>query len=392
MTSICPAITLSPRDYDAVLFDLDGVSTRTASVHAAAWKRLFDEFLEQRSAAMGDPFVPFDIDADYRRYVDGKSRYDGVVAFLKSRGIELPWEAPEDGSGLQTIHALGDHKDKYFLEYLKQHGVETYEASIILARTLREQQIKTAVVSSSNNCAVVLKAAGITQLLDVRLDGMDITRLKLKGKPAPDAVLEAARRIGIEPSRAVVMEDAIAGVEFWAHGRRCCRDRPGCRREPDGPGWRRSQPGTLCCAVQTSCRTSSSYSETPVSGHEPAGVRRSIAAARQPDRLVHRRGHRGVAGRTANHARRAAPFFAPGDHHGANDAHGLRSGMRQTEGLIGSVVALLGLALAVPDHSTLSRRSKTLDVPPHPAARSRSAAFAGGQHRPEARWGRRMAG
>jgi len=126
----------------------------------------------------------------------------------------------------------------------------------------------------------------------------------------------------------------------------------------------RSQPEALCRAVQTPCRTPSSYSETPVSGHEPAGVRGSIKAARQPDRLVHRRGHRGVAGRTANDARRAAPLFAPGDHHGANDAHGLRSGMRQTEGLIGSVVALLGLALAVPDHSTLSRRSKTLDVPP----------------------------
>ena len=119
---------------------------------------------------------------------------------------------------MQTIHALGNLKDKYFLEHLKQHGVEPYEASIVLVRTLRAQQIKTAVVSSSNNCAVVLEAAGITQLFDVRVDGTDITRLKLKGKPAPDAFLEAARRIGIEPSRAVVVEDAIAGVEVWARG------------------------------------------------------------------------------------------------------------------------------------------------------------------------------
>ena len=222
MTSICPAITLSPRDYDAVLFDLDGVLTRTASVHAAAWKRLFDEFLEQRSADMGDPFVPFDIDADYRRYVDGKSRYDGVAAFLKSRGIELPSVAAKNGSGMQTIHALGDQKDKYFLEYLKQRGVELYKASIILVHTLRGQRIKTAVVSSSNNCAMVLEAAGITQLFDVRVDGRDITRLKLKGKPAPDSYLEAARRIGIEPSRAVVVEDAIAGVESGRAGRFGC--------------------------------------------------------------------------------------------------------------------------------------------------------------------------
>ena len=114
MTCICPVITLSPRDYDAVLFDLDGVLTRTESVHASAWKRLFDEFLERRSADISEPFVPFDIDADYRRYVDGKPRYDGVAAFLKSREIDLSLGAPEDGSGLQSVHALGNLKDEYF--------------------------------------------------------------------------------------------------------------------------------------------------------------------------------------------------------------------------------------------------------------------------------------
>ena len=177
-----------------------------------------------------------------------------------------------------------------------------------------------------------------------------------------------------------------------AHRRRCCRDRLGCRREPDGPGWRRSQPGTLCCAVQTPCRTPSSYSETPVSGHEPAGVRRSIKAARQPDRLVHREGHRGVAGRTANHARRAAPLFAPGDHHGANDAHGLRSGIAADRG---------ARRFRHRSARPRSRGAGSLDIEPPEqdtgsaatsAARSRSAAFAGGQHRPEARRGRRMAG
>jgi beta-phosphoglucomutase-like phosphatase (HAD superfamily) len=177
-------ITLSPRDYDAVLFDLDGVLTRTASVHTSAWKRLFDGFLEQRATQSGEPFIPFDIDADYPRYVDGKSRYDGVTAFLKSRGIELPLGTPEDGPDVQSVHTLGDLKDRYFLEHLEQHGVDPYETSVALVRKLRALEIKTAVVSSSNNCAEVLEAAGITQLFDARVDGTDITRLKLKGKPS----------------------------------------------------------------------------------------------------------------------------------------------------------------------------------------------------------------
>ena len=215
-------ITLSPRDYDAVLFDLDGVLTRTASVHAAAWKKLFDGFLEQRATQAGEPFVPFDIDTDYPRYVDGKPRYDGVAAFLESRGIELPMGAPEDGPDVQSVRALGNLKDRYFLQHLEQHGVEPYEAAIALVRTLRAQEIKTAVVSSSNNCAAVLEAAGIAQLFDARVDGTDVTRLELKGKPAPDAFLEAARRVGVEPSRAVVVEDAIAGVEAGRAGRFGC--------------------------------------------------------------------------------------------------------------------------------------------------------------------------
>ena len=218
MTRVVPAITLSPRDYDAVLFDLDGVLTRTARVHAAAWKKLFDGFLEARAAQDGEPFVPFDIDTDYPRYVDGKPRYDGVTAFLESRGIELPLGAPEDSPEVQSVRALGNLKDRYFQEEMAQHGVERYEAAITLVRTLRAQEIKTAVVSSSNNCAAVLGAAGIAELFDTRVDGMDVTRLELKGKPAPDAFLEAARRLRVEPTRAVVVEDAIAGVEAGRAG------------------------------------------------------------------------------------------------------------------------------------------------------------------------------
>jgi beta-phosphoglucomutase family hydrolase len=203
MTCICPIITLSARDHDAVLFDLDGVLTRTASVHAAAWKRLFDEFLEQRSAETGEPFVPFDVDEDYRQHVDGKPREDGVTAFLASRSIEL---------GPEARLALGSRKDHYFLDHLKERGVEPYPSAIALVKALRDQEIRTAVVSSSNNCAAVLERAGIAQLFDARVDGLDVTRLALKGKPAADAFVEAARRLGVEPSRAVVVEDATVGV------------------------------------------------------------------------------------------------------------------------------------------------------------------------------------
>src|SRR5438876_5412685 len=222
MTSTTPVVTLSPRDYDAGLFDLDGVLTKTARVHAAAWKRLFDGFLGQRAARTGEAFVPFDVDADYRRYVDGKPRYDGVADFLASRGIELPFGTPEDGPGAPTVHGLGNLKDQYFTEQLEQDGVEVFEAAIALVRILRAQEIKTAVVSSSNNCAAVLQSAGISQLFDARVDGLDITRLSLNGKPAPDAFLEAAQRLKTEPSRAVVVEDAIAGVEAGRAGRFGC--------------------------------------------------------------------------------------------------------------------------------------------------------------------------
>ncbi len=213
-----PLITLSPRDYDAFLFDLDGVLTRTAGMHAAAWKKLFDGFLERRSAETGEPFVPFDIDADYRRHVDGKPRHDGVADFLESRGIGLPWGSPEDGPGVRSVHGLGGLKDGYFLDLMERQGVEPCEEAVELVRKLRALEIRTAVVSSSKNCAEVLEAAGIARLFDARVDGKDIPRLGLGGKPAPDAFLEGARRVKADPSRAVVVEDAIAGVEAGRAG------------------------------------------------------------------------------------------------------------------------------------------------------------------------------
>jgi beta-phosphoglucomutase family hydrolase len=212
MSGTGPIVTVSPRDYDAVLFDLDGVLTQTASVHAAAWKRLFDDFLQKRAAETGEEFVPFDIDADYPRYVDGKPRYDGVADFLESRGVRLPLGEPGDAPDRETVYGLGKLKDSYFTQHLQQHGVEPYEPSVELVHSLRGEDVRTAVVSSSNNCAAVLDAVGIADLFDVRVDGVDITTLGLKGKPAPDAFLEATRRLRVEPARAVVVEDAISGV------------------------------------------------------------------------------------------------------------------------------------------------------------------------------------
>lgn len=218
MTCQCPVITISPQDYHAVLFDLDGVLTRTVSVHAAAWKKLFDEFLQQRASERGDPFVAFEIDDDYYRYVDGKSRIDGVASFLESRRIELPPGTAEDGAEVASIQGLGSLKDRYFRQHLEQHGVETYAESIALVRKLRAQGIRTAVVSSSRNCAAVLEAAGIAALFDTRVDGIDIASQGLKGKPAPDAFLEAAGRIDTPPERIVVVEDALVGVEAGRAG------------------------------------------------------------------------------------------------------------------------------------------------------------------------------
>jgi len=219
MSSTGSIVTLSPRDFDAVLFDLDGVLTQTASVHAAAWKRLFDSFLQERAGKTGEPFTPFDIEADYRRYVDGKPRYDGAASFLESRGIKLPAGSPDDESGAQSIHALGKLKDQYFTERLNKDGVASYDPAIALVKTLRAQEIKTAVVSSSSSCAAVLEAAGLSHLFDVRVDGRDVTRMNLKGKPAPDAFLEATQRLRVEPSRVIVVEDAIAGVAAGRAGR-----------------------------------------------------------------------------------------------------------------------------------------------------------------------------
>lgn len=207
------------RELEAFLFDLDGVVTRTAKVHAAAWKQLFDDYLERRAGAKGAAFVPFDLVIDYQDYVDGRPREAGVQSFLASRGVSLPAGGLDDGPEVETLNGLGKRKEQYFLQALTQHGVEVFDGTVTFVRDARARGVRTAIVSSSQNCAAVLEAAGLTPLFDVRVDGTDLRRLGLAGKPAPDMFLEAARRLETPPARAVVFEDALVGVEAGRAGR-----------------------------------------------------------------------------------------------------------------------------------------------------------------------------
>ena len=207
--------TISKDRFDAVLFDLDGVITATAKVHAACWKRMFDEFLRRQP---DEPFESFDIQTDYPIHIDGKLREDGVRSFLESRGISLPEGDLAEPPGYETVHGLGKLKDRMFKEILSEEGVEVYEGAVALVNQLRGQGIKTAVVSASKNCKAVLEAASIDHLFDVRVDGEVASQLKLPGKPAPDKFLKAAHQLGVEPHRAVVVEDAISGVQAGRAG------------------------------------------------------------------------------------------------------------------------------------------------------------------------------
>jgi alpha,alpha-trehalase len=211
-----PGSELTRERFDAVLFDLDGVLTDTARIHAAAWKRTFDEYLERRAG--GARFEPFDIAADYLRYVDGKPRFDGVRDFLRSRSIELPEGSPDDPPTRETVCGVGNRKNDLVNEVIASDGVEAYPGSVALVRRLRAEGLRTAVVTSSTNCARVLEAAGIGDLFETKVDGNDLLELSLGGKPAPDTFLEAARRLGVDPKRAVVVEDAIAGVQAGRAG------------------------------------------------------------------------------------------------------------------------------------------------------------------------------
>lgn len=211
------AVTIDPERYDAVLFDLDGVITDTASVHRRAWAQMLDEFLAARPARAGEDHSPF-TDEDYLRYVDGKPRHDGVAAFLASRGIALPAGHDEDPPDAQTVHGLGSRKDASFVETLAGSGVEVFPRTVEFVRALQAAGVGTAVFSASRNCQRVLESAGLGDLFGTRVDGIVAAELDLPGKPDPATLLEAARRLGADPARCAVVEDALVGVEAGRRG------------------------------------------------------------------------------------------------------------------------------------------------------------------------------
>ncbi|MFJ9858451.1 HAD family hydrolase [Streptomyces albogriseolus] len=204
-----------PEDIEACLFDLDGVVTNTAVVHAAAWKEMFDAFLRERD---GEGFAPFTA-ADYDTYVDGRPRADGVRTFLRSRGIELPEGGPDDPPAAATVHGLGNRKNELLLTKIRTDGVEPYDSTLRYLRAVRAHGLRTAIVSSSANCRDVLRSIDAEDLFDARIDGVVAAERGLPGKPAPDTFLAAARELGVQPARAAVFEDALAGMDAGRAGR-----------------------------------------------------------------------------------------------------------------------------------------------------------------------------
>jgi beta-phosphoglucomutase family hydrolase len=204
--------------YQAVLLDMDGVITDTASIHASCWKTMFDEFLRQWATRNAEPFRAFDLVTDYKLHVDGKPRYEGVRDFLKSRGIGLPEGTPEDPPTAETVCGLGNRKNDLVNDLLASTGVEAYPGTVAFLKFLRGIGIKTAVVTSSQNCQAVLRAAKVDDLFDARVDGDVLVEQGLAGKPEPDSFLKAAEMLGVMPQRAAVIEDAISGVRAGAQG------------------------------------------------------------------------------------------------------------------------------------------------------------------------------
>lgn len=207
-----------PDEVRLLLFDLDGVLTRTATVHAAAWKEMFDEFLRGWAEQTGTPFVPFDPAADYERYVDGKPRLAGTRSFLRSRGIDLPEGSPSDPPEAMTVHDLSNRKNDLVLRLLSEGPVEVFDGSLRYVRAARDAGLRTGVVSSSANTAEVLDAAVIADLFETRINGLVAAQRGLAGKPAPDTVLAAAQALGAPPAQAAVLEDSLAGVQAGCAG------------------------------------------------------------------------------------------------------------------------------------------------------------------------------
>lgn len=211
-------LPVTPERFDVVLFDLDGVLTDTAKVHAACWKKMFDEFLRKRAESRGEEYRPFSITEDYYLYVDGRLRSDGVRDFLRSRNVNLPEGDPDAPPESETVSGLGNRKNDMVNALMESEGIDVYPDSMAWVRLLREQGYKTAVVSASSNCKTILNSAKILDLFDTIVDGTVAADLGLAGKPSPDTYLKAAEQLGAEPKRAVVVEDAIAGVKAGRSG------------------------------------------------------------------------------------------------------------------------------------------------------------------------------
>jgi len=212
------ASTIDLGAYGAWLFDMDGVLTKTAAVHAAAWKEAFDGFLGEESTRTGTAYAPFDLEADYEQYVDGEPRSDGVRNFLAARGITLPDGSSDDAPDARTIEGVGNRKNELVLDVMAHQGVEAFEGAFDLVSLLRQRQVKVAVVSASENTKAALKAAGLLDLFDAIVDGLVVKDRHLAGKPAPDSYLEGATMLGVDHHDAVVIEDALSGVEAGRAG------------------------------------------------------------------------------------------------------------------------------------------------------------------------------
>ncbi len=218
MTRRKKLFNISRKDFDALLFDLDGVITKTARVHSMSWKQLFDEYIRDTDRIPEKDKKPFDPEYDYHTFVDGKPRYEGVKSFLESRGISLPFGKPDDSPEEETVCGLGNRKNRYFQEYLEQENVEIHHGSREFLELVKDKGFRTAVVTSSRNCSIVLKSAGLSDIFDIQVDGLTAASLNLKGKPEADTFLEAARKLHVNPERAIVFEDALAGVQAGRAG------------------------------------------------------------------------------------------------------------------------------------------------------------------------------
>ena len=205
--------------FDAVIFDMDGVITRTAAVHSLAWKKMFDEYLHYREHRYREPFHEFTHAGDYLSFVDGRPRYQGVDAFLRSRGIQLPFGTPEDEPKQETVCGLGNRKNEFFNQVLEAEGVGIYDSTVKLIRELLGKGVKVGVATSSKNCVPILEKAGIAGLFGTRVDGVVSAGLGLKGKPEPDIFTTASDNLGVKHHRTIVVEDAVSGVQAGRKGR-----------------------------------------------------------------------------------------------------------------------------------------------------------------------------